>query len=120
MGAHNHNAVLATTWSDEHYEAIRRWVDGLEPVDRRLFMFGSVVVNMIRTVVLMPDGSYEGLESSNRGDYLRKIFIDRLEADGYSDGSSPWSWVEVGYGEYGQKLLRGNNENRHGAEGYAL
>ena len=78
MGAHNHNAVLATTWSDEHYEAIRRWVDGLEPVD------------------------------------------DRLEADGYSDGSSPWSWVEVGYGEYGQKLLRGNNENRHGAEGYAL
>ena len=32
-------------------------------------------------------------------------------AANYDDGSNPWSFVEVGYGEFGQKVLRGNCKN---------
>ena len=67
----------------------------------------------------LPDGSKEGWDTSNQGDDLRQRFIEELAKDNFNDGSSPWDWVEVGYGEYGQKVLRGNNKNSYTDEEYA-
>jgi hypothetical protein len=127
MGIENHNAVLATTWDREYVEIIRAWVEGLKCEQllpsfhdpRRLFVFGPELINGYTTVVMLPDGSKEGWVESDYIDDLRDRFIERLEEDGYDDGSNPWDWIEVGYGEYGQKVLRGNCQNRYSDQEYA-
>ena len=120
MGVMNHNAVLASTWSDEHANGVKEWIAGRSEVERDLFLFGGKKVNNEQTIVLVPDGSKEGWQESENGDALRQAFIERLEQDDYEDGSSPWSWVEVGYGEFGQKVLRGNNRNCYTDEDYSI
>ena len=107
MGIMNHNAVIASTWNDQRYENVAEWCRRL---GSPLFLFEETSFNKTRTIVLVPDGSKEGWPASDAGDGLRAAFIKRLEADQYDDGSSPWEWIEVGYGEYGQTVLRGNNK----------
>ena len=43
-----------------------------------------------------------------------------MTGSNYSDGSNPWDWIEVGYGEYGQAILRGNNKNCYSDSEYAI
>ena len=69
---------------------------------------------------MAPDGSKEGWEDSYEGDRLRDRIVERLAVDDYEDGSSPWSWVEVGFGEYGQKVIRGNCVNCYNDADYAV
>lgn len=117
MGAENNNAVLATTWNDKAVARIKEWIDAQPAEWRSLFAVVAAISNGKTTVVLCPDGSKEGWETSDVGDDLRRRFIAELAGDDYEDGSSPWEWVEIGYGEYGQKILRGNNTNCYsGAE----
>lgn len=111
MGVENNNAVLATTWNDECVLRVTRWIGRQTNDLRGLFAVVPGIAEHKTTIVLCPDGSKEGWEISDRGDDLRQRFIDELAKDDYEDGSSPWDWVEVGYGEYGQKVLRGNNVN---------
>jgi hypothetical protein len=119
MGIENNNAVLATTWNESSMKRIKDWIAGQDEDLRGLFTIVPALSNDKATIVLCPDGSKEGWETSNRGDDLRERFIAQLSEDDYEDGSSPWKWVEVGYGEYGQKVLRGNNVNCYGDEPYA-
>lgn len=110
MGVVNNNAVIATTWSKEEVARIKEWVS-LLPNMRSLFLFGGEEINGKTTVVMVPDGSNEGWVESDDGDELRNAFVTELEKANYDDGSNPWSFVEVGYGEFGQKVLRGNCKN---------
>jgi len=137
MGVINHNAIIATTYSKDNLDKVVEWVKELK-IDKditgrdpkSLFVFGSGISNDYHTVVLLPDGSKEGWPSSVLGDSLREQFIKFLDsfAD-YGDeeeedhpsspkdglyGVSCWDWVEVGYGEFGQKILKGNNRNCYG------
>ena len=107
----NHNVIVATTWSDERAKELQNWIDAQPEHDRCLFVRGGSLVNGHETFVVLPDGSKEGWDESDKGDALRQRFIERLKVDEYEDGSSPWSWVEVGFGEYGQKVLAGNCKN---------
>lgn len=111
MGVVNHNAIIATTWSKERADAIHVWISGLTEQQQKLFVNSEGLVNQYQTFALMPDGSKEGWDASDAGDDLRELFIARLTEDNYEDGSSPWAWVEVGYGEFGQTVIRGNNQN---------
>lgn len=112
MGIINHNAVIATTQINNKYVELQNWViNDCTPEQQKMFLFGPMTINGTQTVTLVPDGSKEGWSESEIGDALRQSLIDRLEQDKYDDGSSPWKWIEVGYGEYGQKVLRGNNRN---------
>lgn len=119
MGIINHNAVIATTFSESEKDKIKVWIDTLKETTitgrdpKTLFLFGEGIVNSYYTVVLIPDGSKEYWPDSEMGDKLRKQFIEKLKESNYSDGSSPWSWIEVGFGEYGQEIVQGNNENRY-------
>lgn len=120
MGDIHHNTVIATTWSDSEVERIKTWVSEIEDEFwAGLFVWGTSVINGFTSVVLMPDGSKEGWPESITGDKLRDSFIDTLKMSDYSDGSSPWSYVEVGYGDYGQKVTIGNCINRVIDEEYA-
>ena len=75
-----------------------------------MFVEAYAPVNGMVTVILAPDGSKEGWSDSDTGDRLREEFIEYLGTYNYEDDSSPWDWVEVEYGEYGQKVLRGNKK----------
>jgi len=48
---------------------------------------------------VFPDGSKEGWEQSNVGDAQRANLIKWLDRQRYEDGSSPFDWVEVQYGD---------------------
>lgn len=114
MGITQHKAVVATTWSDQKFRAIKVWVDGLKPGGahfdpRRLFMFGESVTNCYHTVVMLPDGHHEGWPGAVACDAVRAEFIALMTAYANDDGSNSWRWVEVEYGERGQKLRGGNN-----------
>jgi hypothetical protein len=69
--------------------------------------------------VLIPDGSKEGWAESTQGDETRAKFIERLQLDRYDDGSSSWDWIEVGFGEYGAKILKTNCQNQYSSAEYA-
>jgi hypothetical protein len=108
MGLMQHDAVVATTWKEECFYRVLRVVNSWGYPYRFLDSAASVQ-NGYRTILLTPDGSKEGWTESDRGDSLRTRFINLLHEDNYEDGTSPWSWVEVSWGELGSKVKRGNN-----------
>lgn len=112
MGIENNNAIIATTWNENELKKIKKWVDAIQDnLWRNLFLFSDKVINGLYTVVMVPDGSKEGWPESDHGDKLRNEFINLLEEADHNDGSSPWDFVEIGYGEFGQTVLRGNCKN---------
>lgn len=116
MGTINHNAVIATTWN---HEALSDMVEWLENKGIKNFAVSNVSVNLHQSIVIFPDGSKEGWEMSDEWDRIRMKFMDKLDSFAYEDGSNPWNYVEVGYGEYGQAVIRGNNENCFSKKTYA-
>jgi hypothetical protein len=119
MGVMNHNAVIATTWSDKKAAALRSWIAGLEYKERDLFSETESWTNGYFTFFLAPDGSKEGWPESATGDELRDRLVAKLAEDEDDDGYSSWKWIEVGFGEFGQKVLRGNCKNCYNDAEYA-
>jgi hypothetical protein len=120
MGVINHNAVIATTWHEESFCLVRKRIEEKVPQDQQwLFTFTPRVMNGFQTIVLAPDGSNEGWSESDTGDDLREWFIDLLSRHVYEDGSSCWKWIEVGFGEYGAKVINTNCKNVHNDKEYA-
>ncbi len=110
MGTIQHDVVIATTWCQETQEKIEDYVFNNLLVDK--VVRHSARMGKYKTYILGPDGSKEGWDDSDRGDIWRFNFILFLESFTYEDGSSPVRWVEVSYGELGQKLVQGNNQDR--------
>lgn len=110
MGVINHNAVMATTWCGEEVLKVVKWVGSLHEHQKSLFVrhcndYGYT------TFVMLPDGNTEGLPHGNNCDIIRRLFIELLESSKYEEGSNPWRYLEVSYGEYGQSIVQGNNVN---------
>ena len=118
MGVENNKVVIATTRDDKYVEKIKEWISGLNSGMDELFIFIPGLVNGKTTIVLGPDGSKKCWELSDIGESLRGTFIALLMSFDYEDGSNPFDWVEVGYGEFGQKILRGNCQNSHDDNDY--
>jgi hypothetical protein len=120
MGVINNNAIIATTRSDEKAAGFQSWIDSeLSEKERELIVRTGSWVNGFHSFAVMPDGSKEGWEESDAGDAVRERVVTRLGEDNDENGSSPWKWVEVGFGEYGQKVLRGNCRNCYSDAEYA-
>lgn len=114
MGVENNECIVATTWNYEAASKIKDWVQTLSESERELFAFIPSLVNDKITVFMAPDGSKKGWEAANRGEDIRNQFIEQMKTFDNIDGSNPFKWVEVGYGEFGQKVLRGNCRNEYG------
>lgn len=119
MGVENNECVIATTWDDEVVKAIKKWLTSKTDEARSLFVFVPSIINEKTTIFLAPSGSKKGWPEDRVASKLRVQFIKQLKKFDYEDGSSPFDWVEVGYGEFGQKILRGNCKNRYGDAEYA-
>jgi hypothetical protein len=120
MGVENNECVIATTWDDESIAKVRGWINDLPEQQQKLFVFVPALVNGKTTIFLAPDGSKKGWDIANETEKLRNSFVSLLESFAYEDGSNPFDFVEVGYGEFGQAILRGNCENMYGDEPYAI
>jgi hypothetical protein len=118
MGIENNEAVIATTHSAESAIDVTCWISGLPEKHRRLFVQAGSWCNNLTTFLLAPCGSNKDLEEDREAEKLRAKFIEKLCSFDYDDGSSPFDWVEVGFGEFGQKVLRGNCKNYYTQEEY--
>ena len=115
----NHNCIIATTCNQKCVSRIWEWVNTLPHNGHLLFVQSpKTIVNGYHTTIMIPDGSKEAWPESDQGDDFRKQFIERLELDNYDDESSPWAYVEVGFGVYGQKMLQGNCSNEYDDKEY--
>lgn len=119
MGVENNECVVATTWNHDAMEKVKKWALTLREQEQSLFAFLPSLANRKKTLFLAPDGSKKGWSYAEQGEALRNKLIELLSSFDYEDGSNPFDWVEVGYGEFGQKVLRGNCKNMYGDEPYA-
>lgn len=118
MGVENNECVIATTWNDAAVTAIKIWLKTRTCQEQSLFVFVPSIVNDKTTILLAPCGSKKGWKEDELAGELRDAFIQLLDTFNYDDGSSPFDWLEVGYGEFGQKVLRGNCTNRYSDKEY--
>ena len=105
MGTIQHNAVIATTWDEKEIRRLKKWISSLPKSWQGLFTVSSGVVNDYQTITMSPDGSKEGWSDSEMGDELRERFIAEINSP-----ESHWEFVEVSFGELGQKIVQGNCE----------
>ena len=115
MGIMYHHAIVVTSSDekllDDAYEAASLVFSWVSPVSPQ-------AVNGYRSFFIPPDGFKEGWQPSDEGDQRRQEFIDWMNTQTYSDGSSGLSWVEVGFGEYGYEVE--NNDHDYYLERQAI
>lgn len=119
MGVENNECVIATTWNDGAMSEVKERVLTLSKEEQSLFAFVPSIVNSKETLLLAPTGSKKGWSTDKEGEALRNKLISWMTEFEYDDGSSPFDWVEVSYGEFGQVVLRGNCKNMYSGEPYA-
>ena len=120
MGVQNNECVIATTWDEKVIPLVRDWISTLADDEQSVFVIVDSVVNEKTTIFMGPDGSKKGWDTAIRFEKVRDAFIEFLTSFDYDDESNPFDFIEVGYGEYGQKVLRGNCTNCYGDEDYAI
>jgi hypothetical protein len=118
MGVENNECIIATTWDEQSVNHIKKWIKTLSDDEKSLFCFIPALVNHKTTIILAPDGSKKGWDIADRIEQLRDSFYNLLKSFNYEDGSNPFDFIEVGFGEYGQKVLRGNCENKYNDKDY--
>lgn len=104
----NNECVIATTRKRSAMNGLASWVLNLDETDRALFTFTEI--DGKHTLFMAPSGSEKGSDAAKHGEALRDEMISIIERFNYTDGSNPFDWVEVGFGESGQRVIRGNCE----------
>jgi ABC-type sugar transport system substrate-binding protein len=100
MGYVKHDAIIVTSWK---HEAVEQAVAKAKEYGLDVLEQGSEVVNGYRTLLICPDGSKEGWETSNEFDAKREKYIEYLNSVRYEDGSSCLEWVAIAYGSDDQE-----------------
>lgn len=109
MSVINNECIIATTWdTKKSMKIMKRWIKTLDKIEQSLFVFILSIINKKETLILGPSGSKKGWDTDIKIEKLRNRVVQKLKSFNYEDGSNPFYWVEVSYGEYGEKILRGN------------
>jgi hypothetical protein len=93
MGYHRHGIAVVTTWQEEVQRALQTWYDGIPEQDKRFVILRDKLVNNYMSVAVLPDGSKEGWDESDRTDALRRELIAIAQAPG---ASADALWVDFG------------------------
>lgn len=95
MGYMRHHAIVVTTTYGDLEMARAKAVDlgcSVSPVI-------ASPVNGVASFLVAADGSKDGWPESDDGDRQRVALVDWLRGWEYEDGSGPFAWVEVQYGD---------------------
>lgn len=110
MGYMRHHAIVVTTWSADRIQAAHAEAQRLGCIVTGL---SPLAINGYQSFLIAPDGSKEGWDTSTKGDAQRDQFIEWIDRHAYEDGSNPYDWAEVqfGDGELDSRLLRSSDES---------
>jgi hypothetical protein len=99
MGYMRHHAIIVTAFDEQNaqraLDEARETFEGITEVT----LIVKSGVNAFLSFLVPPDGSSDGWSESGTGDEARDAFVGWLNGQAYEDGSSPYSWVEVQYGD---------------------
>lgn len=96
MGYRRHHAIVVTAQLHSRINTARQKAIEL---GMTVTSIADEVTNGYLSFLVAPDGSKEGWEESAAGDERRAAFKEWLRSQEDEDGSSPFSWVEVMYGD---------------------
>lgn len=96
MGYQRHHAIIVTSYNNVH---ILRAQMAAKDIFGEFPMRSESKINEYYTFLIPPDGSKEDWPESDAGDVRRDKFINWLNEQRFEDGSSPYKWVEVQYGD---------------------
>lgn len=96
MGDIMHHTIIVTSWDKErikkaHKKACKVFPTVSESIESQ--------INGYESFFIPPDGSKEGWAESERGNENRQEFIEWLNSQKYEDGSTPFDWAEIQYGD---------------------
>lgn len=97
MGWHQHHAIIVTGWDESRMTYAHAYAANIIGMDTTPLTRSST--NGFLTFVVVPDGSKEGWEESDRGNERRARFIEWLKSQAYYDGSCHFKWVAIVYGD---------------------
>jgi len=122
MGYMSHHAIVVTCLDQYRLvEARKRIIEEAGKIGR-LYSNPQSTRNLVSKIVMSvsngygsffiaPDGSKDGWSTSDDGDSIRDKAIKILDSYKHDDGSSPFDWVEVQYGdEAGLTFARRNSD----------
>ena len=109
MGMIQHRALIVTAVLDEDIKKLKDFISKFE--NQALFTFTKGICNGYETLFVAPSGSKVGWSEYDDAIDIQDEIIEFLEHQKYDDGSSPYEYLQVDYGEFGQKIITGNNEN---------
>ena len=118
MGVINYECIIGITWNIDVIDKFEKYLLDVPVQFVKLFHVNKSIVNNNYNIVLTPSGSKKGWKSDIEYTKIRKSLINFFESFKYTDGSNCISWVEVGFGEYGQIILNGNNKNKYTEDEY--
>lgn len=123
VGYERHNAIIVTGpmkaygIPEKAMEEVRNEVFRIAELEGLGQLVSGVIPgssNCMGTFILVPDGSKEGWDASDKGDLTRDRVISYLDTLRYSDGSTSFSFVEVQFGDddLETKVVRDSDEVR--------
>ena len=120
MGYMRDHAIVVTCFEEELLLTARRKAIALFGVGQVSAIL-KALVNDYTSFCVGPDGSKEGWAESDEGDAKRASFVEWLDQQRETDGSSALRWVVVQYGddEGVSFVVTHSDEERRIAEGAA-
>lgn len=120
MGYIRQHAMLVTSFREEYIQAAHQQARAIftDTFARLVSPIAETVINGDYSFAIFPDGSKEGWDDSDRGDRCRNAFKDWLKAQRYEDGSGPYAWVEVQYGDgnWETRIVDDSDAQRRGGQ----
>jgi len=96
MGYIRHHGMIVTSYDEERIEAAH---EKARDIGMTVTEVVESPVNGYRSFCVAPDGSKEGWDASEKGDAQRDELVSWLESKSFEDGSAPYDWAEVQYGD---------------------
>lgn len=119
MGYMRHHAILVTASQDSgrintaHAKAVEICGELVSPIIKS-------AINCYGSFFVAPDGSKEGWANSNNGDIRRDAFVEWLNRQRWSDGSTSYSWAEVQYGDdEGESIITRHSDEITPSDNYS-
>ena len=109
MSFENNDCLIINTWCDDSLAKLKVWIENeVEDRYKSLFSYTPSIVNSKVTVFFAPSGSKNGWECENRHRDTRERLIEYIRTFDLEDGSNPFDFIEISFGDTGCKILSGN------------